>query len=94
MKKYVLAFGVLSLFLLSVIVVQGTEDTSWGKVKGQVKVKPAGKKGGIPAKADKVGNLGWARSGSINRYSSITPVLRNSRRNTLLCLYLSGLMNT
>ena len=40
MKKYVLAFGVLSLFLLSVIVVQGTEDTSWGKVKEQAKGTP------------------------------------------------------
>lgn len=44
-----------AVFLLSVVVVQGIQDTTWGKVKKELaNEKPAAKRGGIPAKADKV----------------------------------------
>lgn len=48
MKKYLVAIGVLSVFLLSVLVVQGAEEASWGEIKKQVKednsLEPAAKK--------------------------------------------------
>ena len=48
MKKYFVAFGVLSVVLLSVLVVQGAEEASWGKIKQQLKgdnsLEPAAKK--------------------------------------------------